>query len=105
MTAAVVSSSDRLVFALFLALLIHAMIVLGVSFSPDDRSNLSKTLEVTLASYRSDKAPEKADFLAQENQEGSGTEEDARMLTTLLLPQCRSRKYPPPKLLPTRHLQ
>ncbi|MFK4751685.1 energy transducer TonB [Oceanobacter antarcticus] len=82
MTAAVVSSSDRLVFTLFLALLIHAMIVLGVSFSPDDRSNLSKTLEVTLASYRSDKAPEKADFLAQENQEGSGTEEDARMLTT-----------------------
>ncbi|MDO6805014.1 hypothetical protein Q4595_21360, partial [Wenyingzhuangia sp. 1_MG-2023] len=45
-------------------------------------SNLSKTLEVTLASYRSDKAPEEADFLAQENQEGSGTEEEARMLTT-----------------------
>ncbi|MDP2610387.1 MULTISPECIES: energy transducer TonB [unclassified Oceanobacter] len=82
MPAAVVSSSDRLSFALFLALLLHAMIVLGVSFRPDDRSNLSKTLEVTLASYRSDKAPEEADFLAQENQEGSGTEEEARMLTT-----------------------
>ena len=82
MSATVVNSSDRLSFALFLALLLHALVVLGVSFKATDPSNLSKTLEVTLASYKSDKAPEHADFIAQENQEGSGTLDEARMLTT-----------------------
>lgn len=82
MSATVVTSTDRLSFALFLALLIHAVILLGVSFKATDRDNLSKTLEVTLATYKSSKAPEQADFLAQENQEGSGTLDEARMLTT-----------------------
>ncbi|WP_430460522.1 energy transducer TonB [Thalassolituus sp. LLYu03] len=82
MSATVVNSSDRLSFALFLAVLIHALVVLGISFKASDRSNLSKTLEVTLANYKSDKAPEHADFIAQENQEGSGTLDEARMLTT-----------------------
>jgi protein TonB len=34
---------------------------------------ISKTLEITLATFKSEKKPEKADFLAQENQQGSGT--------------------------------
>lgn len=82
MTATVVTSSDRLSFALFVAVLLHALVVLGITFQASERDNLSKTLEVTLAAYKSDKAPEKADFLAQENQQGSGTLEEARMLTT-----------------------
>lgn len=82
MSATVVTSSDRLSFALFLAILIHALLLLGITFQASDRSNLSKTLEVTLATYKSDQAPEKADFIAQENQEGSGTLDEARMLTT-----------------------
>lgn len=82
MSATAVTSSDRLSFALFLALLIHAVLILGISFTASDRDNLSKTLEVTLATHKSDKAPEQADFLAQENQEGSGTLDEARMLTT-----------------------
>ena len=82
MTATVVTSSDRLSFALFVAVLLHALVVFGVTFQASDRDSLSKTLEVTLATYKSDQAPEKADFLAQENQEGSGTLDEARMLTT-----------------------
>ncbi|MCD8521812.1 MAG: TonB family protein [Saccharospirillaceae bacterium] len=82
MSATAVTSSDRLSFALFLALLIHAVVILGISFTASDRDNLSKTLEVTLATYKSDKTPEKADFIAQDNQEGSGTSDEARMLTT-----------------------
>lgn len=82
MTATVVTSSDRLSFALFVAVLLHALVVFGVTFQASDRDSLSKTLEVTLATYKSDQAPEKADFLAQENQQGSGTLDEARMLTT-----------------------
>lgn len=83
MSAAVVTSSDRFSFTLFLAIVLHAVVVLGVSFKAQERDNsLSKTLEVTLSSYKSDLAPEKADFLAQENQQGSGTAEEAKVLTT-----------------------
>lgn len=83
MSAAVVTSSDRFTFTLFLALMLHAIVVLGVTFEASDASNqFSKTLEVTLASFKSDRAPDEADFLAQENQQGSGTLDEARMLTT-----------------------
>ena len=82
MSATVVTSSDRLSFTLFLALLIHALVILGISFTASDSENLSKTLEVTLANYKSDKAPEEADYIAQANQEGSGTLDEAKMLTT-----------------------
>ncbi|MCY0965793.1 energy transducer TonB [Parathalassolituus penaei] len=79
---AVVNSSDRFTFAVFLALLVHAVILLGVTFAPNDRNKVSTTLEVTLASYKQNKAPDEADFLAQSNQQGSGTEDQAKMLTT-----------------------
>ncbi|MFT4529409.1 MAG: protein TonB [Gammaproteobacteria bacterium] len=82
MAETTVTSTDRLTFALFLAILVHAMVVLGISFQASERSSIASTLEITLAAYKSDKAPEKADFLAQENQEGSGTLDEAKMLTT-----------------------
>lgn len=83
MSAAVITSSDRFIFTLFLAIVLHAVAILGVSFQAQERNNnQSKTLEVTLASYKSDDAPEKADFIAQENQQGSGILEEAKMLTT-----------------------
>lgn len=82
MSTAAVTSTDRLSFTLFMALIVHAALILGISFSANDRSHTSKTLEVTLASYKSDNTPDEADFIAQENQQGSGTEDEARMLTT-----------------------
>lgn len=81
-SSATVTSADRLTFTGFLAALLHAAVILGVSFTTTDQSQTSQTLEVTLASYKSDQAPEKADFLAQENQQGSGTLDEAKMLTT-----------------------
>jgi protein TonB len=81
-SSATVSSTDRLTFTGFLAVLLHAAFILGISFTTTDQSQSSKTLEVTLASYKSDQAPEKADYLAQENQQGSGTLDEAKMLTT-----------------------
>lgn len=82
MTATTVSSNDRLMFALFIALMVHAMVVLGISFSAEDPPTFSSTLEVTLAGYRSNKAPDDADYLAQENQQGSGTLDEKKLQTT-----------------------
>lgn len=68
-----VSANDRMTFAVFLALLLHA-ILLAVHFDFTPPTPASMGLEITLAQFKSEKAPEKADFLAQQNQEGSGTE-------------------------------
>lgn len=72
---------DRLGFAFCVALALHAAIILGISFNREDRSHAAPTLEITLAQHRSQKAPEEADFLAQNNQEGSGTLAEKAMLT------------------------
>ncbi|GGK02919.1 energy transducer TonB [Pseudomonas matsuisoli] len=71
-----VRSSDRLGFTLFLAAVLHVAVILGVGFTLSDPLELSKTLEVTLATFKSDQAPDNADFLAQHNQQGSGTLEE-----------------------------
>lgn len=76
------TSNDKLSFALFVALVLHSMLILGVTFEAKDAPIIPSTLEVTLAGYKSEKAPEKADFLAQENQQGSGTLEEAKIQTT-----------------------
>lgn len=75
-------SSDRLGFALCVALALHAAIILGISFSPETRQAAATKLEITLSQYRDNDAPKKADFLAQSNQAGSGTLDYTAMLTT-----------------------
>lgn len=75
-------SNDRLGFALCLALALHAAIILGISFSPEERQAATTKLEITLSQYRDKQTPKKADFLAQSNQAGSGTLDHTAMLTT-----------------------
>jgi len=77
-----VNASDRLSFTIFVALALHAFVILGIGFKAPKPSLGSQTMEITLATHKAQKAPEKADFLAQHNQEASGTEEKARQLTT-----------------------
>ena len=60
-----VRPADRLGFTLFLAALIHLALLLGVGFTMVEPKQISKTLEITLATFKSEKKPEKADFLAQ----------------------------------------
>ncbi len=77
-----VGAIDRLSFTLFLALAVHAMLLFGVSFDLGDRSKIAPTLDVTLTQHKSEEVPEEADFLAQSNQLGSGTLDEAKKLTT-----------------------
>lgn len=79
---AVVTGHDRLGFAILLAAALHAVLILGITFEREVRERASNRLDITLAQYRSDTAPQRADFLAQENQEGSGTLEEKAQLTT-----------------------
>jgi protein TonB len=77
-----VNAKDRLSFTLFVAIALHGLVILGINFKMPPKDTGSQTIEITLATHKSLKAPTEADFLAQHNQEASGTEEKARQLTT-----------------------
>ncbi len=77
-----VDTGDRLSFTFFLAIAIHALVLLGIGFKLPTQSNTSQTIEITLATHKANRAPEDADFLAQHNQEASGTIDEAKQLAT-----------------------
>ena len=70
-----ISASDRLGLTLFFAAALHAIIILGVGFDAERMLPQERpiTLEITLVHSQSEKAPDKADYLAQANQQGGGT--------------------------------
>lgn len=72
--AANFSTSDRLGVAAFGSLLLHMVVILGVSFTVPKLGELTRlpTLEITLVQTRSDRAPDSPEFLAQANQDGGG---------------------------------
>tara|TARA_R100000306_G_scaffold53756_1_gene50703 strand:+ start:60901 stop:61776 length:876 start_codon:yes stop_codon:yes gene_type:complete len=88
-----VKPADRLSFCLFIVVILHAAVVLLVSFDMQPRRPIPKTVEVTLAQFDdSATPPEEADFLAQANQQGSGTLEEKRELTTTTPPEVRAEE-------------
>jgi len=68
-----VRPADRLGFTLFLAAVLHVALILGLGFTLSEPPKVSKTLDITLATFKSEDKPKEADFLAQDNQQGSGT--------------------------------
>ena len=88
------SGSDRLGLTFFGSVLVHMIVILGVTFSlPEILPKLDQlpTLDITLVNTRSDETPEDADFLAQANQEGGGDHDDPLIARSPL----------PPTTLPT----
>ena len=70
--APVISTADRLYFTVFLAVAVHAILILGIGFDFYLSRNETPVIEVTLASIPSEQAPEEADYLAQVDQQGGG---------------------------------
>lgn len=82
---AAVNDYDRFSFAIFLAGIVHLLIIFGIGFALPEKQNSATTLDVTLAQTHQQDAPDEADFLAQSNQVGSGSlNERAEMTTTEL---------------------
>ena len=65
-------SGERFGFTIFVSACIHIMLIMGVGFTFMGESKSAPSMEITLAQYRSAEAPDEADFIAQENQTGSG---------------------------------
>ena len=87
-----VTATDRMLFTLFIAGILHALIILGIGFDFPDPKPAPTALEIVLAQSKSDKAPEKADFLAQANQEGSGELDKTALPTTDELAQFQDNE-------------
>ena len=73
-----ITASDRLGFTLFLALTLHAIVVLGVGFAPSKSNNTDPlpSLDIILANSKTFDSVENPDFLAQEDQAGGGNADD-----------------------------
>ena len=69
-----VTAHDRLGLTLFFAVVVHALLILGVRFDliTLPLKNPFPTMEITLVDSRSAAAPKQADFLAQAQQQGGG---------------------------------
>lgn len=79
--SAAVSSSERLSFTIFVASVLHAILIFGVVFTAP-KVNMPQVMEVTLAQHKSHKSDKNADFLADANQQGSGTLDKAEIVTS-----------------------
>lgn len=78
-----VTSSDRFAFSVFLALTVHAALILGVTFTDGDISpRITRSIDVTLSRHREKSPPKEADFVAPDNQTGSGNLDEVRDTTT-----------------------
>lgn len=75
-------SNERFKFMLILALVLHALTILTLNFSLPEPQKPAQTLEVTLARFDDQQAPEQADYLAQTNQQGSGESRDKHQPST-----------------------
>ncbi|MCF6236110.1 MAG: energy transducer TonB [Gammaproteobacteria bacterium] len=79
-TAPHITSNDRISMTIFLAIAIHAIIILGVTFNikqvEDETDKPLPTMEITLVHHSSEKSLEEGDFFAQVSQEGGGSREE-----------------------------
>ncbi|MCP8348021.1 energy transducer TonB [Pseudomonas sp. FBF18] len=94
-----VRAADRLGFTLFLAALLHLALILGLGFTFAKPEEIRRTMEITLATFKSEAPPKKADYLAQDNQQGSGTlDKKAVPKTTEIAPfqDSKINKVTPP---------
>ncbi len=77
-TATRITSSDRFGLTLFFAIVLHAIIILGITFSAEDDGTeaIAPTLDITLVHQQSKEEIEDAELLAQANLAGGGNADD-----------------------------
>jgi len=70
--SATLSNNDSLLIAIFVAVIVHIVLVLGMNFTTPQPEKINKSINITLVNTPVKKAPKKANFLARENQLGAG---------------------------------
>lgn len=89
----VITPGDRFGMTLCLAIIFHAIIILGVTFTPEDRlSPRYDTMEITLVQQKQPEPVEDAKLLAQANLEGGGDSPEEVVPTTPMQPPFPDKK-------------
>jgi len=91
------SSNDTLLVSIFLAVIIHTALILGINFSKPKVDKISKSIAITLVTNEAKKAPEKAEFLAQSNQIGAGKKREKPTPAAQKLASSGSQIKQPPR--------
>ena len=83
-----ITAADRLGLTLFLAAVLHGIVILGVSFGVDPSFDPKSafSLDVVLVQTSSEEAPEEAEVAAQVNQQASGSAESGRPTSPFTAP-------------------
>ncbi|MDQ7089374.1 MAG: energy transducer TonB [Methylococcales bacterium] len=84
--------SDSLILWIFIALLFHLVLLLGVSFTSPEPKKVSKAIEITLVNSAVRKEPKNANYLAQENQIGAGLKKQKPKPNQQKIPQIATKK-------------
>ena len=99
-----VTAADRFALTLFLAVALHAMIILGITFGrhdPPAPQQVLPTLDIIVANRRTP-PPDEADYLAQTSQDGSGNTTE-KVTPELTIPQQAAASAPQqPQAAPTQ---
>lgn len=98
MNIGAITANDKLALTLFLAMALHSLVILGVTFDFDEilAQTPERTLEITLVRHpRQAENPEKADFLAQTSQQGGGTLETPKIPKTRITPPATNPQEHP----------
>jgi protein TonB len=82
-----VGPGDRLSLTLCLAIVVHALVVLGVTFVPEEHAAPRyDTMEIVLVQHSAAETSDEADYLAQANQQGGGDSSEDVVPATPLNP-------------------
>lgn len=93
----VISITDRLIVFIFIAVILHTVIILGGNFSQPKAPKNSKSIAITLVTQKAIKAPEKAEFLAQNNQIGAGKKLDKPTPASQQMASSGTHRKKPPQ--------
>ena len=70
--APVIGAGERLAVTLLFSLLVHGVVLLGITFAPEPPALSLPALDVILVPSKTEAAPDKVDFLANAAQQGGG---------------------------------
>ncbi len=76
--APVIGAGERLAVTLLFSLLVHGVVLLGVTFAPEPPALSLPALDVILVPSKTEATPEKVDFLANAAQQGGGESDESK---------------------------
>ena len=95
--SATLTTNDTLTVFVFIAAIIHTLIILGINYSAPEPAKAHKSIAITLVTQKAKKAPKKAEFLAQNNQIGAGEKRDKPTPSAQRLASSGSKPDKPPR--------